>query len=70
MDIKKYLLGRAESLAAWIGFLGVILEIILHMGNVSTLMLVLFVALIIMPEVKFKDLFNGWTKRIKDLDTP
>lgn len=66
MDIKKYLLGRAESTTAWIGFIGFILEIVLHMGAVSTLMLVLFVALIVLPEGKFKALFSDWTQKIKN----
>jgi hypothetical protein len=65
--MKNYLLGRAESLTAWIGFIGFILEIVLHLGNASTLMLVLFVVLIVMPETKFRDLFADWTKKVRDL---
>ncbi len=68
MFLKKYLLGRAESLTSWIGFIGFILEIFLHIGNVSTLMLVLFVLLIVLPEAKFSEIFQGWTKKIKDFD--
>lgn len=69
MDIKKYLLGRAESLTAWIGFIGFILEIVLHLGNVSTLMLVLFVVLVVLPEAKFRELFAEWTTKIKSADS-
>jgi hypothetical protein len=68
MDIKKYLLGRAESVTAWIGFLGFILEIFLHLGSVSTLMLVLFAVLVILPETKVRDVFADWTKKIKSID--
>lgn len=67
MNIKSYLLNRAESTTAWIGFVGIILEFVLHLGNVSTLMLVLFVLLIVLPEATIKSWFAGWTTKIKDV---
>lgn len=66
MNIKKYLLGRADSITAWVGFLGFVLEIVLHLGNVSTIMLILFLLLIVLPEANFRDLFKSWSKNIKD----
>jgi hypothetical protein len=68
MNIKNYLLSRAESTTAWIGFVGAILEVMLHLGNVSTLMLVLFVMLIVLPEATIKTWFAGWTTKIKDIN--
>jgi hypothetical protein len=68
MNIKGYLLSRADSTSAWIGFVGFVLEILLHMGNVSTIMLVLFAALIVLPETKVREVFADWTKKIKDSD--
>jgi len=68
MKLKTYLLNRAESTAAWIGFVGMILEFVLHLGNVSTLMLVLFALLIILPEATIKSWFEGWTTKIKDIN--
>lgn len=66
MNIKTYLIGRAESLTAWIGFIGFILEIVLHLGTASTIMLLLFAALVVLPEARFQELFRDWTKRLKD----
>lgn len=68
MNMKNYLLGRAESLPAWIGCIGFILEIVLHMGSISTLMLVLFAALVVAPEEKFRTMFAEWTKKLRDAD--
>lgn len=67
MNIKNYLLSRAESTTAWIGFVGAVLEVMLHLGNVSTLTLVLFVMLIVLPEATIKTWFAGWTTKIKDI---
>lgn len=64
--IKNYLLGRTVSAPAWIGFIGIILELLLHLGNISSLMLVFFVLLIALPEAKLTGLFGEWTKKIKD----
>lgn len=68
MDVKKYLLGRAESATAWIGFIGFILELVLHLGNASTIMLVLFTILLIAPEATIREQFAKWTKSIKETD--
>lgn len=62
--IKTYLLSRSGSLSAWIGVCGFILEIFLHLGNVSTLMLVLFAVLVIVPEEKVREFFKKLTDEI------
>lgn len=67
MNIKKYLLSRTSSLTAWLGVIGFILEIVLHLGNVSTIMLVLFVLLIVLPEDTFRAMFADWSKQIEKL---
>jgi hypothetical protein len=63
--LKAYLLSRTESTAAWIGFVGILMEIVLHMGNISVLMIVLFVLLIVLPEKTIKDWFAGWSSKVK-----
>lgn len=70
MNVEKYLLGRAESTTAWIGFIGLILEVFLHLGNTSTIMLVLFAILLVAPEDAIKEQFAKWTKNIKTRDDP
>lgn len=67
MDIKKYLVSRATSMLAWVGAIGLVLEILLHLGNVSTLMLVFFVALIVAPESWFHERFRAWSKELEKL---
>lgn len=67
--MKKYLLGRMESLSAWIGMVGIILEIVLHLGHTSLVMLLLFVALIVIPEASIRELFKEWTTKVKDFDS-
>lgn len=64
--MKNYLLSRAESLTAWIGIIGLVLEVVLHMGHTSTIMVILFILLIVLPEANFRTLFADWTKSIKD----
>lgn len=67
MDLKKFLVGRATSMLAWVGAIGIILEIALHLGNVSTLMLVFFGALFFAPETYFHNLFKGWARKLEQL---
>lgn len=45
-------------MSAWIGAIGFILEFLLHLGNVSTLMLALFTALVVVPEEKVREFFE------------
>lgn len=63
--LEAYLLSRTESTSAWIGFIGLILEIVLHLGNVSTIMVVLFVLLIVLPENTIKSVFASLTAKVK-----
>lgn len=65
--LKTYLKSRMESLTAWIGFLGIPGELLLH-RDPSTLMFVLFVVLIVAPESFFRDLFKSWSNQINTLD--
>lgn len=67
MNVKAYLVDRATSTTAWVGFLGFFLEILLHLGGVSVIMLCLYVALVIAPEAYFKELFAGWAKKLDEL---
>lgn len=67
MDLKKFLVGRATSMLAWVGAIGFVLEIVLHLGNVSTLMLVFFGALFFAPESYFHGLFQKWARKLESL---
>lgn len=62
--IKKYLLAQADKMTAWIGFIGVLLLL----AGMHSLLIVLFVALIALPESQFSEIFKAWTKKIKDID--
>lgn len=63
--MKKYLLSRATSLPAWIGALLFVLEIVLHMGNVSTLMLVLAALLVVLPEEAIQRRRKEWEEQLR-----
>ena len=63
--VINYLVSRMISLPAWIGVIGFILEIVLHVGNFSTLMLVLFTILVVAPEDKVRELFDNWAQKVK-----
>lgn len=65
-NVTKYFLGRMSSMSAWIGILLFIAEIVLHLGNVSTLMLVLAVVLIVVPEETVRTTFAKWTEEVRD----
>ncbi len=67
MDLKKYLVARATSMLAWVGAIGIVLEVILHMGHVSTLMLVFFGALFFAPESYFHGVFRKWARKLEQL---
>jgi hypothetical protein len=62
--MMNYLLGRMSSMSAWIGALLFIAEILLHLGNVSTLMLVLAVVLVVVPEETVRGQFVKLTARV------
>lgn len=64
-QIKTYLLGQADKLTAWIGCIGLVL---LFLGFTSILAL-LFVALVVLPEAHFSQVFKGWTTKLRELDT-
>lgn len=66
--IIKYLLARADNLTAWIGFIGFFLELLLHAGHESIVMLVLFALLIILPETNFREMFSKWTTEVRDIE--
>lgn len=63
-NIKNYLLKQADKLTGWIGVIGLLL---LFLGLHSFLFM-LFVALIVLPEGKFSNLFKSWTTELRDLD--
>lgn len=65
-QVKDYLLGQADKMTAWIGFIGLVL---LFLGFTSILAL-LFVALVVLPETQFSQVFKGWTQTLRDLDKP
>ncbi|MFO0958224.1 MAG: hypothetical protein U0800_12495 [Isosphaeraceae bacterium] len=62
--LKDYLLGQLDKLTAWIGLIG----LALHFLGFNNLLVFLFVALIILPESQFSDVFKKWTKDIRDAD--
>jgi hypothetical protein len=68
--LRRYLLNRASSGFAWIGVIGFMLEILLHIGHHSTVMLLLFAALIVLPEAVIRDQFAKWNDQLKELDKP
>lgn len=63
-NIKKYLLNQADKMTAWIGVIGLAL---LFLG-LSSFLFMLFIALIVLPEGKFSNLFKGWTQELRDMD--
>ena len=65
--IKQYLIGRVTDVTAWIGLLGFVLEIILHLGNVSMIMLILFVVLIIKPESEWRKMADEMNDVVRKL---
>lgn len=63
--VKNYLLGQADKMTAWIGFIGLCL---IFLGLHSVLVF-LFILLIILPDTTFSEIFKVWTKKLRDLDT-
>lgn len=59
-----YLLARADNVTAWIGVIGLVL-FFLHLWS---LLFVLFILLIVLPEGKFSGVFKGWTTDLRNLD--
>jgi hypothetical protein len=64
MNTKAFLVSRATNNLAWVGAIGLLLEIFLHKDH-SVLMLVFFAALIFYPENYFRELFQDWAKKLK-----
>lgn len=64
LEVKKYLLGHADQMTAWIGCIGLCL---LFVGWTSALF-ILFVALVMFPDAKFSGIFAGWTKKLREID--
>lgn len=64
--MKDYLVGRMQSMTAWIGAILFVAELLLHMGSVSTLMLVLAVVLVVVPEDSVRSTFANWTRRVNE----
>ncbi|MBP3955371.1 hypothetical protein J8F10_08770 [Gemmata sp. G18] len=63
-QVKNYLLGQADKLTAWIGCIGLVL---LFLGFTSILAL-LFIALVVLPEAQFSQVFKAWTAKLRGLD--
>lgn len=59
--IKNYLLRQADKMTAWIGFIGICLQLL----GLQSVMFFLFIALITLPETQFSDVFKAWTKKIR-----
>lgn len=64
--VKSYLLGQADKMTAWIGFIGLCLIFL----GLHSVLIFLFVLLIVLPETQFSEIFKGWTKKLRDLDSP
>jgi len=64
--LKTYLLGRTTSYPAWIGFIVLCMELVLHLGNTSTLMIVFALLLIVTPQERIEQQFRDWTKKLTD----
>lgn len=67
MNLKKYLVSRATSMLAWVGAIGIALEVLLHLGHISTLMLIFFGALFVAPEAYFHGVFQKWARKLEQL---
>jgi hypothetical protein len=61
---KDYLLGQADKMTAWIGFIG----LALFFTGFHSLLFFLFIGLIVLPEAQFSSVFKGWTKELRDID--
>jgi hypothetical protein len=62
--LTDYLLGQADKMTAWIGFLG----IVLYLTGFHSLLIFLFLGLIALPEAQFSTLFQGWTTKLRAID--
>lgn len=63
--IKTYLLERSGNVTAWMGVIGIILELFTHLIiGASVLMLVFFSLAIIFPEKRIREIFAQWTSKI------
>lgn len=62
----SYLLSRADSVTAWIGFIGIVLQFL----KLDHLLEILFLALIVLPEGNFSALFKNLTEKIKESIDP
>lgn len=63
-NITKYLLKQMDKTTAWIGLIGLCL---LFLG-LSSFLLILFIALIVLPEGQISNVFKGWTKEIREFE--
>lgn len=60
-----YLLGRADHLTAWIGFIGLVLQFL----NLQSVMFILFIALLVLPEAQFNLFAREATKKLREADS-
>jgi hypothetical protein len=61
---KNYLLGQADKTTAWIGVIGICLPLL----GLQSVMFLLFIALIVLPQENFTDFFKKRTQQLRDLD--
>lgn len=65
---KPYIKDRLTSVPAWIGALCFVLEIVLHMGNTSLLLLLLYAALVVLPEAKIRGYIERGAENLRHFD--
>jgi hypothetical protein len=59
-----YLLDQMNKTTAWIGVIGILLQVF----HLQSAMFVLFVLLIVLPETSFSSTFKEWAQKLRDLD--
>jgi len=64
-QVKNYLLGQADKMTAWIGLIGLALLFL----RFTSILALLFVALVVLPETQFGQVFKVWTVELRGLDT-
>ncbi len=62
--VIAYLLEQLNKTTAWVGIIGIALQML----GMQSVMFVLFILLIVLPETSFSNTFKEWTQKLRDMD--
>lgn len=65
-NILKYFLNRTDEVSFWIGSIGFLGEALLHIGHVSTLMLIFFLLVTFASDAQLASIAKIWGKSARD----